>query len=175
MCETLAVRIQVAVPRSAGKPARSAHLELRYAKVELKAPAHKTKYLGLDMPLLLLLWLVVAKEVNSPEGVEAVCWRVWTTVEIDSGEQAVDWIARLGGYLNRKCGGPQGAQVLWRGLRRLEDITLDLRLLTLAGLSALERYASMYFESDSRSVVRARNSRLFTEGTEVARTSAISS
>ena len=215
----MAVRIKISVPRSAGKPARCAHLELRYAKVELKAPAHKTKYLGLDEPLL--LWLVVAKEVNPPEGVEAVCWRVWTTVEIGSGEQAqevigwyakrwmieelhrilksgckveerqlesieklslvlaldlivasyllglskaareqpgqpasawleqdqwqalycythktndlptdapslkqaVDWIARLGGYLNRKCDGPPGAQVLWRGMRRLEDIT----------------------------------------------------
>lgn len=192
---------------------------MRYAKVELKAPAHKTKYLGLDEPLL--LWLVVAKEVNPPEGVEAVCWRVWTTVEIGSGEQAqevigwyakrwmieelhrilksgckveerqlesieklslvlaldlvvashllglskaareqpgqpasawleqdqwqslyyythktndlptdppslkqaVDWIARLGGYLNRKCDGSPRAQVLWRGMRRLEDIT----------------------------------------------------
>jgi hypothetical protein len=226
----MAARIKVAVPRSAGKPARSANLELRYAKMELKAPAHKTKYLGLDEPLV--LWLVVAKEVAPPDGVEAVCWRVWTTVEIGSGKQAeeiigwyakrwmieelhrilksgckveerqldsieklslvlaldlivasyllglskaareqpgqavsawlgrdqwqalycythktndlppdapslknaVDWIARLGGFLNRKRDGPPGAQVLWRGMRRLEDITEAYRIFRNQGI-----------------------------------------
>jgi len=220
----VAARIEVAVPRSAGKPARSAKLELRYAKVELKAPADKIKYLGMHEPLV--LWLVIAREVDPPEGVEGICWRLWTTVEIGSGEQAgeviawyakrwmieefhrilktgckveerqlesfeklslvlaldlivasyllgltkaareqpgqaatawlgadqwqalygythktndlppdpptlkqaVDWIARLGGYLNRKCDGPPGAQALWRGLRRLEDITEAYRI-----------------------------------------------
>ena len=52
---------QRAVARSVGKPARTAKLELRYAQVELKAPVHKTKYLGLDKPLV--LWLVIAQEV----------------------------------------------------------------------------------------------------------------
>lgn len=223
------VRIKVAVPRTAGKPARSANLELRYAKVELKAPAHKTKYLGLNEPLA--LWLVIAKEVDPPAGVEAICWRVWTTVEIGSAtlaeeiigwyakrwmieelhrilksgckveerqlesigkltlmlaldlivashllgltkaarenpgqaastwlerdqwealycyiqktneppsdvpslKAAVDWIARLGGYLNRKCDGPPGAQVLWRGMRRLEDIAEAYRIFRNSG------------------------------------------
>jgi hypothetical protein len=41
---------------------------------------------------------------------------------------AVNWIARLGGYLNRKGDGPPGAQVLWRGMRRLEDITEAYRI-----------------------------------------------
>ncbi len=36
----VAARIKVAVPRSAGKSARTARLKLRYAKVELNAPAH---------------------------------------------------------------------------------------------------------------------------------------
>ena len=43
-------------------------------------------------------------------------------------KNAVNWIARLGGYLNRKGDGPPGAQVLWRGLRRLEDITEAYRI-----------------------------------------------
>ena len=226
----VAARIKVAVPRSAGKPARIANLELRDAKVELKAPAHKTKYLGLDEPLE--LWLVIAKEVDPPAGVEAICWRVWTTVEVGSAGQAeevigwyakrwmmeelhrilkcgckveerqlesigkltltlaldliiashllgltkaarenpgqaastwlerdqwealycyiqktneppsevpslkaaVEWIARLGGYLNRKCDGPPGAQVLWRGMRRLEDIAEAYRIFRNPGI-----------------------------------------
>jgi hypothetical protein len=56
----VAARIQVAVPRSAGKAARSANLKLRYAKMKLKAPAHKTKYLGLDEPLEAVRDLIVA-------------------------------------------------------------------------------------------------------------------
>lgn len=216
--------IQVAVPRSAGKPARSATLELRYARLELKAPVKKARYFGLEEPLD--LWLVVAKEVDAPAGVEAICWRLWTTVEIGSAEQAqqivgwyakrwmieelhrvlktgckveerqlesmeklslvlaldliiasyllgltkaarvqpeqaasawigpeqwhalycythktndlptgapslkevVNWIARLGGFLNRKGDGFPGTQVLWRGLRRLDDITEAYRI-----------------------------------------------
>lgn len=38
--------------------------------------------------------------------------------------QAVRWIAQLGGFLGRTGDGEPGAKVLWRGLRRLEDITL---------------------------------------------------
>ncbi len=36
--------------------------------------------------------------------------------------QAVRWIARLGGFMGRKGDGEPGVIVLWRGLRRLEDI-----------------------------------------------------
>ena len=37
--------------------------------------------------------------------------------------QAVRWIAHLGGFLGRKCDGEPGVMVIWRGLRRLEDIS----------------------------------------------------
>lgn len=36
--------------------------------------------------------------------------------------QVIGWIARLGGFLGRKCDGFPGVKVLWRGLRRLNDI-----------------------------------------------------
>ena len=214
-----ATRMKIKVPRSAGKKGRETTLEVRYAQVELAAPAHKTKYLGLDQPLV--LWLVIAKETEPPQGVEPICWRLWTTVEIGDEGQAVkvigwyakrwlieefhrilktgckveqrqlesakklrlvlsldmivacyllglskaarehpghpvsvwleedqwkalycythkttrppqtppnlksvvNWIARLGGFLNRSSDGDPGAQVLWRGLARLRDIT----------------------------------------------------
>ncbi len=213
------------VPRSHGKPARKTKLELRWGKVELAVPAHKTKYLGLEKPLT--LWLIVATEVSPPEGEEPICWRLWTTLEIDtaqcaiqtmgwyarrwqieefhrilksgcksenrqleslerlslvvsldmvvaacilgltkaarnqpqacaqawlSDEQwmalhcyinkthivpqeppnlitAVKWLARLGGFLGRKSDGFPGPQVLWRGWRRLEDITATFNIL----------------------------------------------
>lgn len=41
---------------------------------------------------------------------------------------AVRWIARLGGFLDRAGDGEPGLKVLWRGLRRLEDLTLGWQL-----------------------------------------------
>lgn len=42
--------------------------------------------------------------------------------------QAVRWIAQLGGFLGRRGDGDPGPTVLWRGLRRLEDLTLGWHL-----------------------------------------------
>ena len=36
---------------------------------------------------------------------------------------AVLWIAKLGGFLSRKGDGQPGVKVIWRGFRRLEDLT----------------------------------------------------
>lgn len=36
--------------------------------------------------------------------------------------EVVNWIARLGGFLGRKCDGSPGVKVLWRGLSRLDDL-----------------------------------------------------
>lgn len=43
-------------------------------------------------------------------------------------QQAVLWIAQLGGFLARKRDGEPGAKVLWRGLQRLHDYTEMWRL-----------------------------------------------
>jgi hypothetical protein len=46
--------------------------------------------------------------------------------------QAVRWIARLGGFLDRAGDGEPGVKVLWRGLQRLDDLTLAWQLATPA-------------------------------------------
>lgn len=38
--------------------------------------------------------------------------------------EAVGWIAKLGGFLGRKHDGVPGVKTLWRGLGRLNDITM---------------------------------------------------
>jgi len=38
-------------------------------------------------------------------------------------EEAVSWIARLGGYLGRKSDGPPGMVAIWRGWKRLADLS----------------------------------------------------
>ncbi len=45
--------------------------------------------------------------------------------------EAVTLIARLGGYLARKCDGPPGTLALWRGWKRLADLTEGWRLAQL--------------------------------------------
>jgi len=50
--------------------------------------------------------------------------------------EAVSWIARLGGFLGRKSDGEPGVKVIWRGLRRLEDIVATWRLLHPINLPA---------------------------------------
>lgn len=44
--------------------------------------------------------------------------------------EAVRWVARLGGFLGRAGDGAPGLKVLWRGLRRLEDLTIGWQLAT---------------------------------------------
>ena len=41
---------------------------------------------------------------------------------------AVIWIAKLGGYLARKSDGPPGTITLWRGWKRLADLSEGLKL-----------------------------------------------
>ena len=38
-------------------------------------------------------------------------------------QNAMNWVAILGGYLNRKSDPPPGAMVMWRGWKRLQDIS----------------------------------------------------
>lgn len=44
--------------------------------------------------------------------------------------EAVSWIAELGGYLARKGDGPPGTMTLWRGWKRLADLTEGWNLAT---------------------------------------------
>ena len=43
-------------------------------------------------------------------------------------KQVIIWIGKLGGFLGRKSDGEPGVKCLWRGLRRLSDITSSWRL-----------------------------------------------
>lgn len=49
--------------------------------------------------------------------------------EPPSLQQAVRWIAQLGGFLGRKSDGQPGVKTIWRGLRRLDDIAATWLLL----------------------------------------------
>jgi hypothetical protein len=77
-------QITLEVPRTPKRQARTAQLEIRYAEVELKAPKRKPWLESVKM------WAVTAMEVGAPPGEEPVEWRLLTTVEVRSLEQALE-------------------------------------------------------------------------------------
>jgi hypothetical protein len=50
--------------------------------------------------------------------------------KVPSIKEVIGWIAKLGGYLGRKCDRPPGTQVLWEGLQRSDDIVETFEILT---------------------------------------------
>ena len=88
-----------------------------------------------------LLWLTYearrTPEVCCTQVLETLRWQVLYLAlhprrplpsEPPTLEQAVHWIARLGGFLARKHDGHPGVTTLWRGWRRLQDLLTGYRL-----------------------------------------------
>ena len=71
------------------------------------------------------------------EPAECEVLSAWATRKAPSSQrtpsiaEAVRWIARLGGYLDRKNDPPPGTQVIWRGLRHLHDMSETWKLAKL--------------------------------------------
>ena len=89
-----------------------------------------------------LLWLTYAARVQAEEPCSvALAPAEWQVLYCQahgtsrppqtapSLEDAVRWIAQLGGFLGRKNDGAPGVQVLWRGWRRLHDMAETWSLL----------------------------------------------
>jgi hypothetical protein len=64
-----------------GRKARKAELSIRFGKVEIKRPKHRTSTDGL--PATINLRLVVAREINPPEGEEPAQWFLLTTHQVN--------------------------------------------------------------------------------------------
>jgi Transposase Tn5 dimerisation domain len=82
-----------------------------------------------------LLWLVYQSRLDGQQSCEIVLetheWQALFAVmhegeampnQAPTLQQAILWIARLGGFLARKRDGSPGVKVLWRGWSRLTDI-----------------------------------------------------
>jgi hypothetical protein len=89
-----------------------------------------------------LLWLTYEARVNPNQSCEAVLetaeWQsLFCSIHNNKKklpktpptlQQAVRWIAQLGGFLGRRHDGQPGVKVLWRGLSRLQDIARSWQL-----------------------------------------------
>jgi hypothetical protein len=74
-------RMTVELPAAPGRKARKAELSIRFGKVEIKRPKHRTSTDGL--PATINLRLVVAREINPPEGEEPAQWFLLTTHQVN--------------------------------------------------------------------------------------------
>ena len=75
---------QVPVPRHEHQPPRQASLEVRFSEVLLEAPSRKRG----QQPLR--LWAVEAREAAAPQGVEPILWRLLSTLEVSTTQQAIE-------------------------------------------------------------------------------------
>jgi hypothetical protein len=89
--QRVSARLKIQVPRKDGQPGRVATLTIRFAPVTLRPPCLKE-----DQPTL-TLWAVEAREVRPPKGASPICWRLLTTLPVETVEAAVQkvrWYAQ---------------------------------------------------------------------------------
>jgi hypothetical protein len=95
-----AVRDLTASPPEAGRftlelrarpkqPARRAQLAVRFTPVTMPVPRHKSRYVRRIDAMPVLMWLVVVAEVDGPKGVKPIDWVLYTSLPVESFEQAM--------------------------------------------------------------------------------------
>lgn len=80
----MAATLGVEVAGGGGKKARVASLSIRFCPVTLKAPSLKGERGSIG------LWAVEALEENPPKGVKPLCWKLLSSQEVTTGQQAVE-------------------------------------------------------------------------------------
>ena len=83
-------RETIDVPAKGKQPARKATVAMRYGPVSLKRPANSSDN---GQPETVSLWVVDVQEIDPPEGVERVHWRLLTTHTVTTLEQARQIVA----------------------------------------------------------------------------------
>jgi len=84
-------RQTIDVPSKGNRPARTATVAMRFGPIDLKRPANSPDK---DHARTVSLWVVDIREVDPPEGSEPVHWRLMTTHEVttpDQARQIVSW------------------------------------------------------------------------------------
>lgn len=71
-----------------GQPARTARMEVRATQVRMPRPQRVTPYLKEIGFESITQWVVEAREVNPPDGVEPLRWVLWTSLPVTTFEQA---------------------------------------------------------------------------------------
>jgi len=90
----LQLRARAAQPKRGHKaarkaqPARTAKVEVRFGRLEMPFPKHKSPYLRRLTPTPIAMWVVHAVEVDAPKDVERVEWILLTSLPVTSFDEA---------------------------------------------------------------------------------------
>ena len=137
-------------PHGKERAARTALLTIKFGSFLLNPPRNNVKHRTSELPDL-PMHAVYVFEVHPPDGAEPVEWMLLTNLRVTHFDEAYEkvlwyclrwriemffkvlksgflgevviWIARLGGFLARKGDGMPGTMTLWRGWKRLTDLT----------------------------------------------------
>ena len=152
----------VQLPRQNNRAKREAKLALRFASVTLCPPKSKPGLANLDVQM------VLAQEVDAPEGAERIEWALLTTAAVDSFEQAcekVAWYTQRWGIEVFHRTLKSGCKVEDRqlgGCQRLQaclaiDMVIAWRIhhMTQLGREVPELPADVYFDADEIAVLVA--------------------
>lgn len=80
------------VPRQGKRAPREAHLQVRLGRVKLTPPSRKLEFKELDITVIL------AQEIDCPQGIEPLEWMLLTTMAVENFDEAVE---KLSWYTKR--------------------------------------------------------------------------
>jgi hypothetical protein len=80
------------------QPARTAKVEVRFGRLHMPVPTHRSPYVKRLSPTPIAMGVVYAREVDAPKDVEPIEWILLTSLPVDSFEEA--WLI-LGYYEKR--------------------------------------------------------------------------
>lgn len=140
---------QLLVKAKDDRPARWAKLEVRYSAVRLPRPSYNTTYVRNSGIREIAMFVVEAREVDAPAGVDALNWTLYTSEGVHSFEDAwrmLEWYERRWEVEEYHKGLKTGCRVEHRQYEtkeRLEAVTAMLavtavRLLQLKTLARAE-------------------------------------
>lgn len=158
-------RLQVEVPRRAGRPARTATLELRWMEVEIKPPAVALKKSWPPLKVYALL----AREVAAPAEVEPIEWLLlstWPIKTLKMARRLVRWYALRWGIecwhkvLKVVCGVERrqmkSAQALERALALDMIVAGRVLLLSRLGKEHPELPAALFYSPEELEVLEVK-------------------
>jgi len=153
-------REKAATSKTSGRPympAREATLEISYGKVTIPAPDRGLLKEGSSIKLS----VVYVRERNPPEGAEPIQWRLFTTLNISSNEEALECVAfykqrwKIEDFhrvLKSGCNVEKHKQSTAKSLKKVIAVDMviawRIMLLTMLGRECPEMPADLIFTED---------------------------
>jgi Transposase Tn5 dimerisation domain len=79
---------ELSVDATKDHEARTARLQVRFARVTIRRPKRRTKYQRQISFQALTQWVVETREVDAPKGVKPLQWVLWTSLPVTSFDEA---------------------------------------------------------------------------------------